>query len=113
MGSKQIHVVDPSPSTLLKLWIVGLAGLVVPTLVVKFWPDFTWVGRAERALNHSLREGQWQEPWQAIDQKNFSSAWIRCSSLQDAVQLDQRVDDGQPHTGKLVLSEGGLAWRGQ
>lgn len=113
MGSDHIHVVDPPLSTLIKLWILALAGLGLPWVVVTYWPDFGWVGQAERSLKHSLAEGEWQEPWQAIDQKKFSSGWIRCNSLQDAIRLDQKVDDGLPHTGKLVLSEGGLAWRGQ
>jgi len=112
MGSEQIHVVDPPVSFLIKLWLLALAGLVVPSVVVYFWPDLTWVGQAERSLKHSISSQEWQEPWQPIDQKTFSSGWIRCGSLEDAIRLDQRVDDGQPHTGKLVLAEGGVAWRG-
>ena len=113
MASDPIHVVDPPVSFLLKLWILALAGLVLPWIAVTYWPDFGWVGKAERSLKHSIAAGQWQEPWEPIDQKSFSSGWIRCSSLEDAIRLDQRIDDGLPHSGKLVLSEGGLAWRGQ
>ena len=113
MGSEKIHVVDPSASFLVKLWILALLGLVLPTAVATFWPDLTWVGKAERALHQSLDEQVWQDPWQAIDQKSFSSGWARCGSLEDAVRLDQRLDDGHPHTGRLVLSEGGVAWLGQ
>lgn len=111
MGSEHIHVVDPPVSTYLKLWLLALAGLVVPTVAVFYWPDLGWVGQAERAHQSSIETGTWQEPWQAIDQRGFSSAWIRCSSLEDAIKLDQQIDDGHLHTGKLVLSEGGLAWR--
>lgn len=113
MGSEQIQIIDPPVSFLFKLWLLALAGLVLPWLAVTYWPDFTWVGQAERALKHSLDEGEWAEPWEAIDQNSFSSGWIRCGSLEDAIRLDQLVDDGHPHTGKLVLAEGGLAWRGQ
>ena len=110
MGSEQIHVVDPSTSTLVKLWIFALAGLVVPTGVAYFWPDMSWAGQAERALEKSIDESQWQDPWEPIDQKAFSSGWVRCTSLEDALALDRKVDDGHLYTGNLVLSEGGLAW---
>ena len=113
MGSEHIHVVDPRTSVYIKLWLLALAGLAIPSVVAHFWPDFGWVGQTERALQHSLEEQKWIEPWQPIDQKTFSSGWVRCSNLEDAVKLDQQVDDGHLHTGRLVLSEGGLAWRGQ
>ena len=113
MGSDKIHVIDPPLSFLFKLWLLAVAGLVLPWTAVHFWPDFGWVGQAERGLKKSLEDKKWHEPWQAIDQKSFSSGWIRCSSLEDAIRLDQKIDDGKPHSGKLVLSEGGLAWRGQ
>ena len=112
MASEHIHVVDPPFSFHFKLWLLALAGLAVPTGVAYYWPDFGWVGQAERAHSSSLEQAKWVEPWQAIDQKTFSSGWIRCSSLEDAVKLDQKIDDGQLHTGRLVLAEGGLAWRG-
>ncbi|MGC9451045.1 MAG: hypothetical protein ACP5I4_06310 [Oceanipulchritudo sp.] len=113
MGSEEIQVVDPTASLLLKIWLLALVGLLAPTVVVMYWPDFTWVGKTERALNQSIRRRDWQEPWQPIDQKSFSSGWVRCGSLEDAVRLDQRVDDGHPHTGNLVLSEGGVTWLGR
>jgi hypothetical protein len=113
MGSDQFKISDPPASFLFKLWLLALAGLVAPWVAVHYWPDFTWVGKAERALNRSIDDREWHEPWQALDQKRFTSGWIRCGSLEDAIRLDQRVDDGHPHTGNLMLSEGGLAWRGQ
>ncbi|MEX0332125.1 MAG: hypothetical protein AB3N64_11935 [Puniceicoccaceae bacterium] len=111
MASEHIHVVDPPLSVYVKLWLLALAGLAIPSGVAYFWPDMGWVGQTERALQQSLEEQQWIEPWQPIDQKSFSSGWVRCASLEDAVKLDQQVDDGHLHTGRLVLSEGGLAWR--
>lgn len=113
MGSEHIHVVDPPASVYVTLLLLALAGLAVPSAVAHFWPDFGWVGQTERALQHSLEEKKWIEPWKPIDQKTFSSGWVRCSSLEDAVKLDQQVDDGHLHTGRLVLSEGGLTWRAQ
>jgi len=111
MGSEQIHVIDPSSSFLFKLWLLALAGLVVPSLVAWAWPDFSWAGTAARAHRQSLAAGEWREPWEALDQNRFSSGWIRCTSLEDALALDRKIDDGHLHTGRLVLSEGGLAWR--
>ena len=113
MGSEQIHIVDPPFSFIIKLWLLALVGLVGPSLAVRYWPDFSWVGKTERALKNSLENREWEDPWVPINQKEFSSGWVRCSSLEDAIRLDQRVDDGQPHTGRLVLSEGGIAWRGR
>lgn len=110
MGSEQIHVVETSLSTLAKLWLIALVGLVVPGVVAHFWPDMSWAGKAERAHHNSLEDQEWKEPWEAIDQKLFSSGWIRCGSLEDALALDRKIDDGHLHTGQLVLSEGGLAW---
>ena len=111
MSSEPIHVIDPSASVYLRLWLLALAGLVVPSAIAYFWPDLSWVGKAERAHELSLIEKAWKDPWLPIDQTQFSSGWVRCSSLEDAVRLDQIIDDGHLHTGKLVLSEGGLAWR--
>ena len=110
MGSEEIQVVDPSLSTLVKIWIIALAGLGVPSAVAYFWPDMSWAGQAERALEKSIDTSEWQEPWQPIDQKTFSSGWVRCTSLEDALALDRKVDDGHLHTGQLILAEGGLAW---
>lgn len=110
MGSEHIHVVDPSLSFLVKLWLFALAGLVVPTGVAMVWPDMSWAGKAERALEKSIDEFKWQDPWKPIDQKSFTSGWIRCTSLEDALALDRKVDDGHLHTGYLVLAEGGMAW---
>jgi hypothetical protein len=110
MGSEQIHVVDPPLSFLLKLWVFALLGLVVPSGIAWLWPDMSWAGKAERAHHQSIRRGVWVDPWQAIDQNSFSSAWIRCGSLEDALALDRKLDDGHLHTGRLVLAEGGLAW---
>ena len=112
MSSEKIHVVDPPISFLYKLWLLGLLGFVFPSAMLYIWPDFSWAGKAERSLKQSLARQEWQEPWVAIDQKTFSSGWIRCGSLEDAIRLDRLVDDGHPHTGKLILSEGGVAWRG-
>jgi hypothetical protein len=110
MGSEQIHVVEPTTAFLLKLWLLALLGLVVPSGVARLWPDTSWAGKAERAHHQSLRKGEWIQPWDAIDQGAFSSGWIRCGSLEDALALDRKLDDGHLHTGRLVLSEGGLAW---
>jgi hypothetical protein len=110
MGSEQIQVVDPPSSLIIKLWLLALAGLVIPTAIAYYWPEMGWVGKAERAHNRSIQEEQWQDPWEAIDQKVFSSGWLRCSSLEDALALDRSLDDGNLYTGKLVLSKGGLAW---
>ena len=111
MGSEHIQVVDPPTSVHVRLWLLALAGLAIPSVVAYYWPDLGWVGNTERALSKSIETGEWVEPWRPIDQNNFSSGWVRCSSLEDAVRLDQQVDDGHLHTGRLVLSEGGLAWR--
>jgi hypothetical protein len=111
MGSEHIHVVDPPVSVHIKLWLLALAGLAIPTAAAYFWPDFGWVGQTERALQKSIETSEWIDPWQPIDQTTFSSGWVRCSSLEDAVKLDQNIDDGHLHTGRLVLSEGGLTWR--
>lgn len=113
MGSDNIHVIDLSSSLLIKLWLLALAGLAVPFAVDHYWPDFGWVGQAERTLKTSLSQEKWEHPWQPIDQNSFTSGWIRCASLEDALKLDQKVDDGHLHTGVLVISEGGLTWRGQ
>lgn len=110
MASDHIHVVDPPASFYLKLLLFALAGLVGPSGVAYLWPDFSWVGKAERAHNQSIETGEWKDPWLPINQDVFSSGWIRCSSLEDAVRLDRRIDDGHLHTGRLSLSEGGLAW---
>ena len=90
MASDSIHVVDPPASIYLRLWLIAIVGLLAPPAVVLYWPDFGWV-----------------------DQTQCSSGWIRCESLEDAIKLDRRIDDGHPHTGILVLSEGGLAWRSE
>ena len=111
MGSEHSKITDPPALFLFKLWLFALAGLVVPWLAVTYWPDFTWVGKAERALERSLDDREWQAPWEPIDQNRFAAGWIRCGSLEDAIRLDQRVDDGHPHSGNLILSEGGLTWR--
>lgn len=110
MGSDRIHVVDPSLATLAKIWFFALAGLVVPGGVVHYWLDMSWSGQTERAFEQSMELQTWQEPWEPIDQKSFSSGWVRCGSLEDALALDRKIDDGHLHTGRLVLSEGGLAW---
>lgn len=110
MASDSIELVDPSTSTYVKIWLFALAGLVVPSTVAYFWPDFGWVRTAERAYRVSMEDKKWTDPWLPIDQTRFASGWIRCDSLEDAVKLDQRIDDGHLHTGNLVLSEGGLAW---
>jgi hypothetical protein len=113
MGSDNIHVVEPPSYILFALWLLALAGLIVPPLAAHYWPDFGWVGQAERSLRTSLSQEEWEHPWQPIDQTTFSSGWIRCYSLEDALKLDKKVDDGHLHTGTLVISEGGLTWRGQ
>ena len=110
MGSDSIHVIDLPTSVYLKLWLLAAMGLVVPSAIAYVWPDLGWVGKAERAHALSLKEKEWKDPWLPIDQTKFSSGWIRCSSLEDAVKLDSKIDDGHLHTGNLVLSEGGLAW---
>jgi hypothetical protein len=110
MGSEQIHVVDPSFSLLLKLWLLAVAGLVIPSVVVMYWPDMSWAGKAERAHHRSQVQQRWVDPWRPINQRTFSSGWIRCRSLEDALALDRKLDDGNLHSGKLILSEGGLAW---
>lgn len=110
MGSEQIHVIDPPRSLIIKLWCLALLGLVVPAGIAAFWPDLSWAGKAARAFEASLESQAWEEPWQPIDQRTFSSGWIRCGSLQEALALDRKIDDGNLHTGQLILSEGGLAW---
>ena len=110
MASDPIDLVDPPASTHLKLLLFVLAGLVVPSAIAFFWPDFGWVGNSERTHRQSIEAKAWQDPWLPIDQGEFSSGWIRCDSLENAVKLDQLIDDGHLHSGKLVLSEGGLAW---
>lgn len=113
MVSDNIQVIQPPTFVLILLWLLALAGLVVPAAVVQYWPEFGWAWEAERTLKTSISQESWEHPWQPIDQSSFSSGWIRCSSLQDALKLDKKVDDGHLHTGNLVLSEGGLTWRGQ
>lgn len=113
MGSDHIRVIEPPTYILLLLWLFALAGVVVPAAAVHYWPDFGWVGEAERTLKTSLSQEKWEHPWQPIDQSSFSSGWIRCSSLENALKLDKKVDDGHLHTGTLVISEGGLTWRGK
>lgn len=110
MGSDNIHVVDPPISLLLKLWFFAMAGLAVPKAVNQVWPDMSWAGRAERAHHRSMERMEWVEPWEPIDQTGFSSGWIRCGSLEEALALDKKLDDGHLHTGQLILSEGGVAW---
>jgi hypothetical protein len=79
-------------------------------VVALYWPDMSWAGQAERAHDRSQEQQRWMDPWQPIDQRNFSSGWIRCGSLEDALALDRKLDDGNLHSGNLILSEGGLAW---
>lgn len=110
MASEHIHVVEPSTSFLLKLWVLALLGLITPSVIIGAWPDMSWAGKAERAHRRSIQEEAWQEPWQPIDQEAFSSGWIRCASLEDALALDRKIDDGHLHKGNLVLAEGGVAW---
>lgn len=110
MASDPIHVIDLPTSVYLKLWLFAVLGLVVPSAIAYFWPDMSWVGKTERAHIQSMKEGEWKDPWLPIDQTQFSSGWVRCASLEDAVRLDQKIDDGHLHKGNLVLSEGGLAW---
>ena len=56
MASEPIHVIDPRASVYLRLWLLALAGLVVPSAIAYFWPDLSWVGKAERAHELSLTE---------------------------------------------------------
>ena len=81
MASDPIHVIDPSASVYLKLWLFALAGLVVPSAITYFWPDLSWVGKAERAHELSLTEKVWKDPWLPIDQTQFSSGWVRCAPV--------------------------------
>ncbi len=110
MASEQVHVIDPSPGFLVSLWILALAGLFVPSTVEHLRPDLSWAGDAARTHRQSLSQKAWIEPWQPINQDAFSSAWIPCPSLEDALRLDQTLDDGFLDRGRLVLAEGGLAW---
>lgn len=110
MGSEtRSEPAKPSISHL-KLWLAALAGLVVPSLAVHFWPVQSWATSAEAAHRQSLAEESWQAPWVSIQKDGFGPAWIRCSTLEDALQLDEKIDDGHLHTGRLILAEGGLAW---
>jgi hypothetical protein len=110
-GNKQ-HLIELSHSLILKLWILAIIGLILPTLVKQFWPDGSWVGEASRSHAKSIKAGAWQDPWEPIGE-DPNAAWIRCPSLEDAIALDERIDDGQPHTGRLILTPGGVAWRAQ
>ena len=111
MGSKKIQVVDFPVSFLIKLWFIALAGLFVPQLVAHYWPDRSWPGQVQEAYLTSFNQKTWQDPWQPIGPAGaFESGWVRCSSLADALELDRRLDDGYLHSGRLILTEGGLAW---
>jgi len=110
MASDPIHVVDPPDWLLLLLWAIVILGFFAPKHLVGFLPEFTWAGKTATAHAQSLKSGQWIEPWQPIDQETFVSAWVRCTSLSDALALDRKLDDGHLHRGRLVLAEGGMAW---
>lgn len=103
---------DPKTSKLhLKFWLAALAGLVLPLLVVRIWPDRSWAATAASTLEASQKAGSWQDPWVSLERTGFGAGWIRCSSLEEALHLDEAVDDGHLHSGHLILSEGGLTWR--
>mgnify|MGYP006299569731 CR=1 FL=1 len=112
MGFRRSKAEPTTSSRYTKIWLLALAGLVVPAAIKQWRPEAEWVREAEKSHRLSLREGGWQEPWQPIGTDRFSSSWIRCSSLDHALSLDRRIDDGNLYTGRLVLSEGGLAWLG-
>ena len=111
MVSEKKRETEKKDTLYLKLWLVAIAGLVIPPLAVHFWPDRSWAAFAESAFQASQTAQAWQEPWVSIDQKGFGPGWVRCASLEDALELDKRLDDGHLHSGKLILAEGGLAWR--
>jgi hypothetical protein len=95
------------------LWtiLLALAGLVIPSLLsLQFSQNHSWAQSAAEAHSLSLQQGAWASPWIAIPSDRGSPAWIACSSLEDAILLDQVIDDGALFTGKLRLAEGGLAW---
>lgn len=110
MDSDPIHVVDPPDWLLLILWFFAVLGFFAPRYVVGFFPDLSWAGEVASAHAQSLQAGKWIEPWKPIDQENVSSAWVRCGSLNDALALDRKLDNGHLHSGRLVLAEGGMAW---
>lgn len=110
MASEAFHVLDPSPWTLARLWLIAIAGLFLPTFALRYVPESGWAGESARAHQQSLKAESWQDPWKPIDQDGFSSGWIRCERLEDALALDRLIDDGFLDQGNLILAEGGLAW---
>jgi hypothetical protein len=110
MDSESIDVVDVSFRKLALLWLLALSGLAVPTLVKEYLPGFTWADQAARSHHTSMRVEAWHGAWEPINQDTFSTGWIRCERLEDALALDQKIDDGNLISGQLVLAEGGMAW---
>lgn len=96
-----------------KPWVVvlALAGIFVPLLFGLPQKDRErWVQESVTSHRDSLLLGEWQSPWIPIQPDAFSSAWIECASIEDALILDKKLDDGWLFSGKLRLAEGGLAW---
>lgn len=90
--------------------ILAIAGLFLPSLVIQFIPKNSWTLKAADAHQASLAAGEWKAPWIRIHPDPFSSAWIPCPSIEDALALDSSLDDGWLFSGKLRLAEGGLVW---
>ena len=95
---------------LLKLWLLALAGLFVPGIIADNWPSRSWVDEAAEAHQHSLSGNRWVHPWIAFPDNPDAGAWIACNSLEEAVALDERIDDGNPAGGRLILFQDGLVW---
>lgn len=94
----------------LALWLLAIAGLAGPLLVRGWLNQNTWVEEVRASFDESAQQGQWQVPWLSIQESGFGAAWVRCEDLRFALELDQLIDDGRLHSGKLVLAEGGIAW---
>lgn len=69
-----------------------------------------WLEKAVAMHKSSMEEQSWIAPWVPINPVEFSSAWIACHSLDEALRLDKIIDDGLLYSGNLRLAEGGLAW---
>lgn len=90
---------------------LGLLLLILPSWLFPRPQNKEWAKEAAAAHQQSLANSSWQEPWIPIRQGQFSTAFLPCSSLDQALLLDQLIDDGHPHSGNLVLCKGGVAWQ--
>lgn len=111
MAIHREQVLDLPGSFYLKLLVLGLIGYFGPELVQRYWPDSGWAAEVGKAHQLSMRASIWKEPWQSLQAEGFGAGFVACKSLEDALELDLEIDDGNLHSGRLVLTEEGLAWR--